>query len=91
MASDIQHQVDRQRFEVVVEGQPCVLDYRLDAGVMSIIHTEVAPSLQGRGIAAALVRAALDHAARARLKVHPACSYARAYLRRHPDPDVPVV
>ena len=86
MELDIRHRVDRQRFETVVQGQSCVLDYRLDDGVMSITHTEVAPALQGRGIAAALVRAALDHAAVHRLKVRPACSYARTYLRRHPDP-----
>ncbi len=52
---------------------------------MSITHTGVALKLQGRGIAAALVRAALDHVAAAGWKVRPLCSYARAYMRRHPE------
>jgi uncharacterized protein len=49
------------------------------------VHTEVAPHLEGRGIAAALVRAAFDHAAAAGFKVLPACSYVHAYVRRHPE------
>ncbi|MDH5539626.1 MAG: N-acetyltransferase, partial [Rhizobacter sp.] len=60
-------------------------DYRVDCGIMQIHHTEVAPALEGRGIAAALVQAALAHAGRAGLKVDPLCSYVRAYMRRHPD------
>jgi len=51
--------------------------------VKAIVHTEVAPRLNGRGIAGALVQAALDHAQAQRLKVNPACSYASAYTRRH--------
>ena len=91
MELDIRHHEHRQRFETVVQGQCCVLDYRLDDGVMAITHTEVAPSLQGRGIAAALMRAALEHATANRLKVRPVCSYARSYLRRHPDPGLAAV
>ena len=51
---------------------------------MRLTHTAVDPRLQGRGIAAALVAAALDHARREGLKVVPQCSYVDAYMRRHP-------
>jgi uncharacterized protein len=81
----IEHLPERGRFQAFVEGLTCVVDYRLIDGVMVITHTEVAPALEGRGIAGALVQAALDHARAAGLKVHPACSYARAYLQRHPE------
>ena len=85
MDLSIEHLPDRGRFQAIVEGQPCVADYRLADGVMAITHTEVAPALEGRGIAGALVQAALDHARSAGLKVRPLCSFARAYMRRHPE------
>ncbi len=81
----IDHLPDRGRFQARVDGQLCVADYRLTDGVMAVTHTEVPPGLQGRGIAAALVRALLDHAAAHGLKVRPLCSYARAYMQRHPE------
>ena len=85
MTFAIEHLIERGRFQVVVEGATCVADYRLQGGVMLITHTEVPPRLQGRGIAAALVQAALAHAREHGLKVSPLCSYARAYMQRHPD------
>ena len=81
----IEHQPASSRFMTVVDGETCVVDYRLEGGVMLITHTGVAPRLEGRGIAAALTRAALDHARAQGLKVNPLCSYARAYMQRHPE------
>ena len=84
MTLAIEHLAERGRFQAVVDGAVCVADYRLQDGVMLITHTEVAPRLQGRGIAGALVQAALDHAGARGLKVNPLCSYARVYMQRHP-------
>jgi uncharacterized protein len=81
----IEHLPAQGRFQTVVEGHTCVADYRLEGGVMAITHTGVHPSLEGRGIAGALVHALLDHASDHSLKVQPLCSYASAYLRRHPE------
>ena len=41
----------------------------------------------GRGIAGQLVRAALEFARGQGLKVRPECSYADAWMRKHPDYD----
>ena len=81
---EIVHDPRACRFETLVDGHHNELAYRLDAGVMVIWHTGVAPELQGRGIAAALVREALAWAQAAGLKVEPRCSYVRAYMQRHP-------
>ena len=80
----IEHQAARGRFRTLVDGEACVVDYRLEGGVMVINHTEVPRRLEGRGIAAALTQSALDHAQAQGLKVNPLCSYARTYMRRHP-------
>lgn len=85
MKLSIEHLPERGRFQAVVDGEACVADYRLDGRVMAITHTEVAPRLEGRGIAGALVQALLDHAQANGLKVRPLCSYARAYMQRHPE------
>ncbi len=84
MRATIEHLPERGRFQARIDGHLCVSDYRLTGGVMHMTHTEVPPALQGRGIAAALVEAALAYARAHGHKVNPLCSYVQAYLRRHP-------
>jgi hypothetical protein len=81
----VEHNAAKSRFEMRVRGQLCIAAYHLIDGVMWITHTEVPPSLQNRGLAAQVVRAALEHARAHGHKVKPACSYVRSYMRRHPE------
>lgn len=81
----IHHAADAGRFSTEVDGHEAELVYRLRDGSLVIEHTGVPEPIGGRGIAAALVKAALDHARAAGLKVVPACSYAAIYIRRHPE------
>lgn len=80
----IEHLAPQGRFQAIVDGHRCVCDYRLAGSVMHMTHTEVAPEVEGRGIAAALVEAALAYAQVNKLKINPLCSYVRSYMRRHP-------
>jgi hypothetical protein len=84
-STDILHNTAQQRFERTVEGRLCVADYRLSGGVMTMTHTGVPPALEGRGIAASLVAAALAYARAQGYKVNPLCSYVNAYMQRHPE------
>lgn len=81
----ITHNAAERRFETTVDGLLCVADYRLSGSVMQMTHTGVPTALEGRGIAAALVRAAIDHARAHSLKINPLCTYVRAYMKRHPE------
>lgn len=81
----ITHNPQASRFEAHVDGHLGVADYRLEGDVMVMHHTGVPAALRGRGIAAALVQAALDHAAAQRLRVEPACSYVASYMQSHPE------
>ena len=81
----VHHNAAAARFEAQVDGGVAECVYRLQGGVMNIVHTEVPPASEGRGIAAALVRAALAHARAHGLRVRPSCSYVRTYMRRHPE------
>ncbi len=81
----VDHDTEEQRFNTSLDGHDAVLDYQLDRGVMTITHTGVPPAIEGRGVAAELMRAALAAARSAGWTVNPACSYAAAYMRRHRD------
>ena len=81
----VTHRPEGQCFEALVEGHRCVADYQRHGGVVRMTHTFVPPALEGRGIAAQLVEAALRWARAEHLKVDPVCSYVAIYLRRHPE------
>ncbi|MBO9331007.1 acetyltransferase [Achromobacter sp. HZ01] len=76
---------ERSRYTATVDGVLCVLDYHLQDHVMTITHTGVPSQVGGRGIAAELTRHALEAARAQGWKVRPSCSYADAYMRRHPE------
>jgi uncharacterized protein len=81
----IAHQPEQQRFVWVdtPTGLESVCEYRLTGDTMAFTHTEVPGALAGRGIAAALVEAALAYAREQGLKVRPLCSYVARYMQRH--------
>lgn len=85
-ALPIQHQAraDGGRFEVHLDGLRCEADYLRQGRTVTFTHTGVPSALQGRGIAAELVKTALDWARAEGLKVVPACSYVQVYMQRHP-------
>lgn len=84
MGLEIRHLAAAHRFEIMVDGHVCELDYSLQGQVMTITHTGVPEQVGGRGIAGELVRAALEAARREGWKVVPACSYAQVWMERHP-------
>ena len=87
MAYDIRHDSAARRFTTTVDGSLCELDYTLHGNVMALTHTGVPAAVGGRGVAAELVRTALDTARAAGWKVVPACSYAAVWMQRHPEYD----
>ncbi|WP_299342350.1 GNAT family N-acetyltransferase [uncultured Pseudoxanthomonas sp.] len=83
-AFDLHHDAASRRFSTRLEGHEAELVYSLRDGRMIIEHTGVPEAIGGRGIAAALVKAALHHARTQGWRVVPACSYSAAYVQRHP-------
>ncbi|WP_371181718.1 GNAT family N-acetyltransferase [Xanthomonas sacchari] len=80
----IAHDPQQRRFTLEVDGHRAELDYVLEQERMVITHTGVPGPIGGRGLAAQLVSAALDHAQAQGWKVVPACSYAAVFIQRHP-------
>jgi len=82
---EVRHDPTTREFSVEVEGYIGALNYDLRGDTMTITHTLVPEAIGGRGIAAELMRVALQTARAEGWKVVPMCSYAVAYLRRHPE------
>jgi hypothetical protein len=87
----VQHNVAEARFEMAFPQGRVRCDYRLHAAdadgapLMALVHTEVPPALEGRGLAGRIVQAAVDHARAAGWRIRPVCSYVAAWVRRHPE------
>ncbi|WP_374592096.1 GNAT family N-acetyltransferase [Aquabacterium sp.] len=81
----VTHNPGSSRFEATVDGLLCRADYELDGTVMAMTHTVVPSALEGRGIAAALVAAAIAWARSQGYRVRPVCSYVQVYMKRHPE------
>lgn len=85
MTWHVAHDSAHRRFETTVEGEHCTLDYALDGTTMIIEHVVVPDPVSRRGIAAALTRAALEHARENGWRVVPRCPYAEYFVREHPE------
>ncbi|GAA1931891.1 GNAT family N-acetyltransferase [Brevibacterium antiquum] len=58
-----------------------------ESAVRTFTHTEVSPAYGGRGIAAHLVRFALETSAEADLKFRTTCSYVMEFFRKNSEFD----
>src|SRR3712207_2808357 len=77
---------ERGRFEVWLGDRVVGLaSYHIDGTTMTLPHTEVDPSVGGRGIGTVLVAGVLDAARERGLHVLPYCSFVRHYIQQHPE------
>ncbi|MEG1615972.1 MAG: GNAT family N-acetyltransferase [Bacteroidales bacterium] len=82
---EIIHDKENNSFKVTVDGYTAHVDYVIKDNALDIRHTLVPKEIGGKGIAAALVKAAYDYAKEAGLKPMATCSYAVVWLERHPE------
>ena len=83
MDGEVRNNEAAHRYELEVDGQRAIAEYRLRPGRISFTHTEVPDALEGRGIGTRLVKAALDDARAKGLKVVPACPFVKHYIDKH--------
>ncbi len=77
---------EKGRFEIRLDDRVVGLaSYHIDGTTMTLPHTEVDPSVGGRGIGTALVSGVLDAARERGLHVLPYCSFIRHYIQQHPE------
>ena len=81
----ITNQTSRQRYELAVGGTlAAVAEYRPRGGSIELVHTEVMPQFEGKGLAQQLAQHALDDVRSQGRKAVASCSYMARYIERHP-------
>ena len=81
MRVEVTERPERNRFEVFADGELAgFARYERDGDTLSFTHTETEPRLTGRGLATALIRAALDEVRERGLTVLPVCSFVRDFI-----------
>ena len=79
---EIIHDLSRKQFQTVADGKTAYVSYDLVDGCLNIEHTIVPREIEGRGIAAALEKAAYDYALDHDLLPAATCRYATVWLDR---------
>jgi predicted GNAT family acetyltransferase len=85
MTNTVRDNAAQHRFELEVEGHMATLYYRLEPGVITLVHTEVPEALGGRGVGSTLVRGALEAIRAKGLKLVVKCPFVAAYMGKHPE------
>jgi predicted GNAT family acetyltransferase len=80
-----EHRDSEHRLVVTMDGYEAELVYDRRPQQLVLVHTGVPDELEGKGVGAVLVRAAVDLAVSERLVVVPRCPFARRWLKRHPE------
>lgn len=73
------------RFEYDAPEGLSFADYRDVASVRVIMHVETPASAHGLGYATKLMNEIVAHARSSHMKLRASCSFAVAYLKRHPE------
>jgi len=85
MSATVRDNPARNRYELALDGGTAFVTYRRAPGVVTLLHAEVPPELEGRGFGSAVVRGTLDLLRADGGKVVPVCPFIVAFIRRHPE------
>jgi predicted GNAT family acetyltransferase len=75
----------RNRYELRVGEHMAFADYQHHPGLVSLTHVEAAIPLRGTGAAGRLMEQIVATVRAEGGKIRPVCSYAVAWMRRHPE------
>ena len=85
-STEVHHNEQRSRYEISLEGRLVgIADYRAHGNTMIFPHTEIEPSMRNQGLAADLVRGALDDVRARGGTVVAQCWYVAEFIDQHPE------
>ena len=84
--AEVRDNPHRSRYELLVDGQVLgVADYQPIPEAVVVSHTEVSPTLRGKGYSPILVRFLLEDLRDRGLGIVPSCWYVAQYIDDHPE------
>lgn len=81
--NDIINDKQGSRFLLDVDGSEVYVLYAEDKDTIDLYSTYTTPALRGKGLAANVVKFALEYAKENNLKVIPTCWYVKKFLEKH--------
>ena len=87
MATDVQFNDERSRYELFVDGKLAgIADCHPQGDALAFPHTEIDRSMRGRGLGAVLVRGALDDVRRrGATRILPQCWFVAEFVDANPE------
>ena len=73
-----------KQFEIHADGQMATIAYKEEHFTITLLHTEVPPELEGRGVATAIIEKTLTYIEKNHLRLIPLCPFIITYIKRHP-------
>jgi predicted GNAT family acetyltransferase len=83
--SDVTDNTARNQYEMPAEDQIVFARYRRTGDTVAILHVEAPVALRGTGAAGRLMQGIVELARQNNEKLVPLCSYAAAWMKRHPE------
>ncbi|MCG8571016.1 MAG: N-acetyltransferase [Spirochaetes bacterium] len=79
------HDQENKQFYISISNQKAVLKYRITSdGNYDLYHTFVPQAARNKGIAAQLVKAAIQCVQEKKVKIIPTCPYIKTFIRKFP-------
>ena len=85
MPSTVTDNAAMSRYELAVEGGTAFANYRREGTTLVIPYVEAPVALRGKGVAGKLMEGVVAIARAEGWTIRPLCSYAAAWMRRHPE------
>jgi hypothetical protein len=83
MEEKVIHEKENERFVIYSGGNEVYVEYSMIGNIINLYHTFTDPALRGKGLAAHVVRAALEFAKEYNIKVIPTCSYTQSFIAKN--------
>lgn len=86
MSVTVTDNADAGRYEISQDGVPAgFIEYHARPGLIAMVHTEIDPRFEGKGLGGQLARGALDDARVKGLAVLPFCPFVNGFIAKHPE------
>jgi predicted GNAT family acetyltransferase len=82
----VQNNEAESRFELEIDGKLSISEYQyVNAHTIALVHTEVDPSQEGKGIGSQLTKGVFEYVEQHNMKIVSLCPFVSTYLKRHPE------